>query len=369
MKKSILVGCDLHDRNMLVLAACQREAAVKRSFRNDSAGRQAMLHFLRERARRAGGAELVFAYEASGLGFGLYDELEAAGVRCHVLAPSKLERSPQQRRTKTDEKDALRLLEILRGHVLAGNALPDVWVPDPQTRDDREVVRARLDAQDKCSAVKTQLVTLLKRNGLARPADAGAGWTKAYRQWLDALRACDAPLHAGARSHLAALLRQMQFLEREVAQLEADVAALARQPRYAAMVQRLLELEGVGVLTAMVFLSEIGDVTRFQNRRQLAAYLGLAPTAHESGERSDHKGHITRQGSARLRNVLCQAAWNRVRFEPREKEIYARIQAKNPKAKKKAVVAAMRRLGIRMWHTALNARAEAARPKTARLAG
>ena len=197
-----------------------------------------MLNFLRERARRAGGAEVVFAYEASGLGFGLHDELEAAGVRCHVLAPSKIERSPQQRRTKTDEKDALRLLEILRGHVLAGNALPDVWVPDPQTRDDREVVRARLDAQDKCSAVKTQIVTLLKRNGLMRPADAGAGWTKAYRKWLDALRACDAPLHAGARSHLAALLRQMQFLEREVAQLDADVATLARQPRYAAMVRR-----------------------------------------------------------------------------------------------------------------------------------
>jgi hypothetical protein len=129
------------------------------------------------------------------------------------------------------------------------------------------------------------------------------------------------------------------------------------------MVRRLLELEGVGVLTAMVFLSEIGDVTRFKNRRQIAAYLGLAPTAHESGQANDRKGHITRQGSARLRAVLCQASWNRVRFEPREKEIYARIKAKNPKAKKKAVVAAMRRLGIRMWHTAMNARAEEARLK------
>lgn len=368
MNKTILVGCDLHDRNMLVMAACNREAAVKRSFRNDSEGRKAMLEFLRDRAQRAGGADIVFAYEASGLGFGLHDELAEAGVRCHVLAPSKIERSPQQRRTKTDEKDALRLLEVLRGHVLAGNALPQVWIPDPQTRDDREIVRARLDAQNKCSAVKTQLVTLLKRNGLSRPAEAGKGWTQAYRAWLEALRQCDAPMRTGARNHLAALLRQMQFLEYEVAQLDLELARLARQPRYATMVRHLIELPGVGVLTALVFLTEIGDVTRFKNRRQLAAYLGVVPAAQESGERKDCKGHITRQGSARLRNSLCQAAWNRVKSDPHEKAIYARIKAKNPQAKKKAVVAAMRRLGIRMWHAALNARAEERRG-TPRLAG
>jgi transposase len=372
MKKRILVGCDLHDRNMLLLVSCEREAPVKRSFRNNAEGRRAMLHFLGERARLAGGAEIVFGYEASSLGFGLHDELSAAGVRCHVLAPSKLQRSPQERCLKTDEKDALRLLEVLRGHVLAGNALPAVWIPDLATRDDRELVRARLDTQAKSAKVKTQLVTLLKRNGLARPPETGKSWTRAFRGWLATLGQDSAPLKPGARSHVNALLRQMEFLEAEVARLDEDVAALARTPRYAGMVRALRELKGVGVLTAMVFLTEMGDVRRFKNRRQVAAYLGVVPVAHESGERADRKGRITRQGSPRLRNSLCQAAWNRVRAVPREREVYERIKAKNPQAKKKAVVAEIRRLGIRMWHTAVNALNEAELQEqhgTTRLAG
>lgn len=100
----------------------------------------------------------------------------------------------------------------------------------------------------------------------------------------------------------------------------------------------------------MVFLSEIGDLTRFNNRRQIAAYLGLCPTSFESGRANNRKGHITRQGSARVRRVLCQAAWSHVRHDPHEKAAYARIKAKNPKKAKIAVVASMRRLAIRMWH-------------------
>jgi transposase len=223
------------------------------------------------------------------------------------------------------------------------------------TRDDREVVRARLNAQDKCSKVKTQIVTLLKRNGIARPADSGTGWNKAYCGWLDALAECDAPLWPGARINLASLRRQMRCLEEEVARLDAEVAKLARQARYAKMVRALQELEGVGPLTAMVFVTEIGDMRRFENRREIANYLGLVPSSFETGESDDRKGRITRQGPARVRKVLCQAAWNRVRFDQREKTIYERIKKKNPGKAKKAVVAAMRRLGIRMWHKALDA--------------
>ena len=117
---------------------------------------------------------------------------------------------------------------------------------------------------------------------------------------------------------------------------------------------------GVGVLTALVFLTELGDVARFANRRQVASYLGLSPTSNESGEATDRKGHITRQGSSRVRKVLCQATWSRVRNDPEEKVVYERIKAKNPKKKKVAVVAAMRRLAVRMWYRVCAAEAPAA---------
>jgi len=128
------------------------------------------------------------------------------------------------------------------------------------------------------------------------------------------------------------------------------VAALASSPRYEARIRELSKLCGVGMLTALVFLSELGDLSRFANRRQIAAYLGLVPSSNESGQRDDRKGHITRQGSARVRKALCQAAWARLRHNQEEKAIYERIKSKNPKKKKIAVVASMRRLAVRMWH-------------------
>ena len=349
MKKCILAGCDLHDRSMLVLAADGSATAQKRTFLNTPAGRSAMLKWL---GSMADGLPIVFAYEASGLGFGLYDELTAAGICCHVLAPSKLQRSPQQRRNKTDENDAQHILSVLRGHYLAGNALPSIWIPDMATRDDRELLRTRLDTQNKCSRVKTQIRTLLKRNGLNRPAAAGSGWTRAYRAWLKALASCDEPLATGARTSLASLLRQMDMLENELGVLDQQIEALAQTARYARPVKALVALAGIGCLTALVYLTEMGDLRRFKNRRQIAAFLGLAPSAYESGESSDRKGRITRQGPSRVRHVLCQAAWNCTRGDPQEKKVYQRIVSKNPKQKKKALVAAMRRLAIRMWHAA-----------------
>ena len=164
--------------------------------------------------------------------------------------------------------------------VLAGNELPEVWIPDGQTRDDRELLRARLN--------------------------------------------------------LGSLLRQMAALEGEAECLGKEIGKLSETPRYAEPVGELLKLKGVGVLVGMVFLTEMGDLSRFENRRQVGAYLGLVPSSDESGETDDRKGHITHHGSPRVRWALCQASWSRVRNHPGEKEVYERLVAKNPKKKKPA---------------------------------
>ena len=352
MDNHILTGCDLHDKNMLLEIALNKDAPTKRTFGNDVAGRKAAIAELQKRSKAAGGARIVFAYEASGLGFALCDELTAAGIVCHVLAPSKISRSPQQRRNKTDEKDALQILEILRGHYLAGNELPDVWVPDKQTRDDRELVRCRLDVQEKCTSIKIQIVTLLKRNGVNKAEAPGNNWTKPYRAWLAKMAAVEKPLSFGACRNLASLLRQLKAFEREVEKLDKDLAKMVKAERYAAPAARLMAIKAVGVLTTLVFLTEMGDLNRFDNRRQVGAYLGLAPSADESGETNDKKGHITHQGPARVRFVLNQAVWNILKTDPKERAVYDTIAEKNPGHKKVAVVAAMRRLGVKMWHVA-----------------
>lgn len=356
-KQNIMIGCDLHDKNMRLKIGVDRAEPVTRTVANTESGRRGLIEELNRKAMADEGANVILAYEASGLGFGWCDELTAAGIECRVLAPTKIKRSQKHQRRKNDDTDSLQLFEDLRAHVLAGNALPTVWIPSLQVRDDRELVRMRLEVAEKITILKTQVQSLLKRHTLRRAPSVGKGWCQAFRRWLrqDLVESTGSPLASCSRLALGSLLRQLEALEAERTRLDKEVDQLAQQPRYAAQVEALTQIKGVGILTAMVFLSELGDLSRFRNRKQIGAFVGLVPSSNESGETNDRKGHITRQGPWRVRKVLCQAVWSIVRTDPNERAFYQQLVARNPKRKKIAVVACMRRLAIKMWHRAREA--------------
>ena len=97
-------------------------------------------------------------------------------------------------------------------------------------------------------------------------------------------------------------------------------------------------------------MTEIGTAARFRRGRQVGKFVGLTPTSHESGQQNDRKGHISRQGPPRLRRGLCQASWVHIQHDKEARRGYDRIVARNPKKKKIAIVAVMRRLAVRLWH-------------------
>lgn len=355
MSKAIICGTDAHDNSLVCRIGVDIEEPETRTFGNTRSGRKNMFGYLEKLKREHYAERVVMAYEASSLGFGIYDDCVSSGIECYVLAPTKMRKSCKDKKRKTDVKDAQLILETLRAHILGGNELPSIWIPDDQTRDDRERVRCRLDAAHKLTSLKSQVQTLLKRNAVIKPQSAGNSWTKAYRKWLEALM-----LPNGARITLSSLLRQIAFIENEIKSLDTEVERLSETSRYTEPAKALVEqIQGVGLLTAMVYLTEMGDLSRFANRKQVGSFLGLVPSSNESGEVSDHKGHITHEGPPRVRKVLCQASWCRVRLDAKEHEVYDRLVKKNPKKKKIAVVASMRRLGIRMWHVGLEAQTNA----------
>jgi len=355
MDKVLLVGADVHDESIRVRYAVDREKDEGHSFPNRRKVWPKMVAFFRQVAGPTKRTRIMLAYEASGVGFKLHDFLREEGVECYVLAPSQMKRAPQDRRDKTDDKDALRVLETLRAHVLAGNELPAVWVPDEETRDAREVVRARVDVGEKITRIKVQVQALLKRQGVEKAEGLGGNWSRKHRAWLEGQIGPRSSLPLGARTALASLLRQLRALEEESGELDKAVNQWAGKARYAKAVQALDKLTGVRVLMAMVFLTEFGDVLRFDNRREVGSFVGLAPSSHESGAADDRKGHITRHGSARLRRLLCQATWARIRCDIETQAFYERLVERNPKRKMIAVVACMRRLAIQMWHVAVEA--------------
>ena len=111
MSNTIIVGCDLHDRKMALQIACGKELLQSKFVANNCMDRGRMVGLLKRLAKENQADRIVFAYEASGSGFGLLDELIEAGIECYVLAPSALPHSSKSRKRKTDMRDAQIILE------------------------------------------------------------------------------------------------------------------------------------------------------------------------------------------------------------------------------------------------------------------
>src|SRR5262245_42334467 len=225
----ICVGCDAHEKTLVNKIAVNREAPEQLNVSGRRSGRQKLIAVLKRKAQEIGGGRMVLAYEASSQGFVLYDELKAAGIECHVLAPTKIERSHQQKVNKSDKKDDKRLLDIVRGHVLAGTELPAVWVPDRQTRDDRETVRTRHDLVEKQTVLKTQIQMLLKRWGIEKPSEVRGSRSRSYRRWLMGLTE-DQGRAIGFRTALSSLIRQLEFHEQELEHVDGSIEDLCEKP-------------------------------------------------------------------------------------------------------------------------------------------
>lgn len=349
MRQIIMAGCDLHDRSMLIRFSVGQGEPQEASFSNDLLGRDRLVKRLQEAARQHQAERIVVAYEASGQGYGLSDLLQEHGIECHVLSPTHLPKTAKAAKFKTDSKDAQMLLEQVRGFLLAGNPLPRVWTPPQRLRDDRELLRARLDTADDLTRLKMKILSLLKRYEILKPSWYTSQWSKRMVQWL---RDTSSKLEPTVSVVLEGQIDRYELLRSERSRLEKAVKELSQTERYRSSCEQLRKLPGVGLLTAMTFLTEMGDLERFHNRREVAAYLGLCPSSHESGTADDRKGRITRQGSGRLRKVLCQAAWTSMRDCEEAKTAYCRIRGGKSSRSKKAIVALMRRLGVVMWHRA-----------------
>src|SRR5690606_5491270 len=124
----------------------------------------------------------------------------------------------------------------VRAHVLAGRKLPEVWVPDLQTRDDREPVRLRLELAAQRTRIKNQIRNLVKRSQVVFPAwfTSSGEWSQKSMQWLrDVVSGEAGSLPEGLRAALSALVELYEGLSTRIKTLDKEVLRLSRMPRYA----------------------------------------------------------------------------------------------------------------------------------------
>jgi transposase len=350
---TIICGIDAHEKELVCRFWRNDKIEETKRFRNTTFGREAFFSYLDMLKNVLNAERVILGYEASGLGYTLRDEAEEKGFLCHVLATIKIPRSAMDVKRKTDDYDAQKLCDVLRAHELAGLDLPTVWIPGKPLRDDRELIRRRFDIKQASTRVKNQIHGLLRRHGVKRPDEIENPWTKKYMAWIKGIE-----LASGAKAHLNSLLFEYESLEANVKTLDEAVETLSQTERYRRTVAALMELKGVGVLTGMVFLTELGDLNRFPNRNKLKGYVGMSPSSNESGEVKNRKGHMTRNGPSRLRGILNQAVWARVVHDSVERKWFEQYIATHGGLKKKAACACMSRLVVLMWHRALDAQRE-----------
>ena len=268
---------------------------------------------------------VVVAYEVGPTGFGLARALTAAGVRCEVVAPSKLERPPGDR-VKTDRRDAERLARLLRI-----GELPGVRVPTEAEEAARDLVRAREDARGDLMRARHRLSKLLLRHGLVWENSA---WTAAHEAWLRAQRFDRLGVQLAFDEAFDEAFDAVLTVHARRDRLDAAITEMAATGPFASVVGRLCCLRGVGTLTAFGLAVEVGDWRRFTGS-SIGSYLGLVPTESSSGARRA-QGGITKTGNSHARRLLVEAAWHHRKPYRPSRELIRRRDGQPPAVRERA---------------------------------
>lgn len=290
----VFVGIDVSKaRNAIAVADGERGGEVRYLGEID-ASVENMRRFVKRLAAKHD--RLHFCYEAGPTGYGLHRLITELGYDCIVVAPSLIPKKPGDR-VKTNRRDAISLAKLLRADELTA-----VWVPDAGHEAMLDLIRARTAAVECLPVHRQQVSAFMLKHGRIYPQK--TGWTMRYLRWLQE-QSFDHPAHQIA---LQEMVDAVRVAKERMMRLEEAIAEFVASWSLGPLVVALQALRGVNSIVAVTFVAEIGDVSRFDNPRQLMGYLGLVPGERSTGD-TIRKGGITKAGNSRVRSLLVKSAW------------------------------------------------------------
>jgi len=318
----LIIGCDLHTRfQQIAYLDLTTGEIVTRQLEHESGEAQKFYSGLGEKARvgiEATGCTQWFERLLGELGHELWVG-DAAKIRARVV-----------RRQKTDTRDAEHLLDLL-----LSNRFPRIWIPTPEERDLRQLLRHRSKLVSMRTSVKNQLHYLAMNQGVCRKRKL---WTKLGRAELLALN-----LGPWASRRRQELLELLDRLDPRIEELDEVVKAEAEHRPEAVI---LMQQKGVGPVVGLAFVLTVGPVERFANSRKVVSYLGLNPCEYSSAGHQ-RLGHISKQGHDMLRWLLVEAGQSAAQHDPELRRKYQRLRFR--RGAHVAKVAMARQLAVRLY--------------------
>lgn len=249
-------------------------------------------------------------YEAGYCGFWIHDALIDLGINNIVINPADVPTKDKERKRKNNRVDSRKLARSLRGKDLEA-----IHVHNRETLEDRFLVRTRRDAAKQQTRYKNKIKGALGFFGIQIPQQFINGrWSGAFIKWIETITMTK---HSG-QSALMDILDELTRCRQRVAKLNRQIRQLANQPPYREKVKLLTSIPGIGILTAMILLTELADIIdRFKNLDTLAAFIGLVPGESSSGEDDNiNNTCITPRCHHGIRSIIIESSWVAVRKDP-----------------------------------------------------
>jgi len=318
--KEVYVGIDVHKKTFSVYCLCDGQLAKKATIPAVSAALLGML------GKYFPGAEIYSAYEAGFAGFVLHRFLVANGVRNIVVNPGSIEVAAKDK-VKTDKRDCRKIAVQL-----AAGRLKGIFIPTIEQEQERLLTRTREQLVNERTRLSQQFKSRLYQFGLI-PID---NERELSQRFMENFLRMELPERL--KQSLSTINRVWKFVNEEIKATEKEMQKQAKADQNEAVYR---SVPGIGPVTSRILSNELGDMSQFRNERAVFSHTGLTPSEFSSGQYR-RQGHITRQGSARIRWILTEVAWRAISEDKKLAEDFARISLKA--GKKKAIVAIARKL-------------------------
>lgn len=323
--KRVFVGMDVHKKSYVITAHCDGE--VVKSWTAPASPESAA----EQLTRFFKGADIYSAYEAGFSGFNLHRVLAASGINSRVVHAGSIEVKSNDR-VKTDKRDAKKIAEQL-----AAGRLTGIYVPTEKEEAHRSLSRGREQVVERRKTIGNQLKMKLHSLGISIPD--GAKVNPGFLRWTEKLEL--------VHEHRFVVGELIDAWRQEAKRIKRFNQELAMQASNDPLEKIYRSAPGVGAVSARTLSNELGDMSRFDNERQLFSVSGMTPSEHSSGERVC-KGHISRQGSPRLRGMLTEVAWRAIAEDQSLRVFYQRVA--HTRDSKRAIVAVARKMLGRLRH-------------------